>query len=90
MKNKIKKFQNPSGPLDYKKQMSVIKYDENGQPYTELLSTEVTPRKNITDYSQVQDMRPTNDTEQERRWYTAQNARKRKAALPYVGVQKKI
>ena len=30
-------------------------------------------------------MRPTNDTEQERRWYTAQNARKRKAALPYVG-----
>lgn len=26
----------------------------------------------------------TNNTEQERKWYTAENARKRKAAFPYV------
>lgn len=49
-----------------------------------MLPIEVTPNKNIIDYSEVQDMQPTNNIEQERKWYTAENARKRKTALPVV------
>lgn len=49
-----------------------------------MLPVEVTPNKNIIDYSEVQNMQPTNNIEQEQKWYVAENARKRKTALPVV------
>lgn len=45
----------------YKKPMSVVRYDNNGQKYLEMIPIEVTPDKNIIDYSPAQDMRPTDD-----------------------------
>lgn len=45
----------------YKKPMSVVRYDENEQKYLEMLPLEVTPDKNIIDYSPAQNMRPNDD-----------------------------
>lgn len=47
----------------YKKPMSVVRYDENGQKYLELLPTTVEGNRAYTDYGEVQDMRPNNNRE---------------------------
>lgn len=85
-KNKIKKFQNPAGPITDDQNHLYTAYNE-GIPLPEVeINWSKEHNQPILDYSKrgYYDMLPRNRTPQIKRWFDYENARKRKAALPIV------